>query len=383
MPLAAYAARDDNCRGRRHPEPPPGDRTQHQRDRDRIIHCGAFRRLEYKTQVFVNHEGDMFRTRLTHTLEVAQICRSLARSLGLNEALAEAISLAHDLGHTPFGHAGQDALNACMTPYGGFEHNVQSLRTVDVLEQRYPGFPGINLTFETREGILKHCTRDIAAKLGDVGERFLNGGQPTLEAQLTNLADEIAYNSHDLDDGLRAGMLSFELLCEESAFFRGHYQAVRREFGSLPGRVGQHEIIRRIIKAQIADLRGTSAARLAAAGVRSLEDVRSATGPLIPFSDTMRADNDNLKALLNRRVYQHYRVRRMTSRARRVVTDLFGAFLDDPLLLPPDTLVRVEQREAQRGMRGRARAVADYVAGMTDRYALAQHGALFGSVPNA
>jgi dGTPase len=333
--------------------------------------------------VFVNHEGDMFRTRLTHTLEVAQICRSLARSLGLNEALAEAISLAHDLGHTPFGHAGQDALNACMTPYGGFEHNVQSLRTVDVLEQRYPGFPGINLTFETREGILKHCTRDIAAKLGDVGERFLNGGQPTLEAQLTNLADEIAYNSHDLDDGLRAGMLSFELLCEESAFFRGHYQAVRREFGSLPGRVGQHEIIRRIIKAQIADLRGTSAARLAAAGVRSLEDVRSATGPLITFSDTMRADNDNLKALLNRRVYQHYRVRRMTSRARRVVTDLFGAFLDDPLLLPPDTLVRVEQREAQRGMRGRARAVADYVAGMTDRYALAQHGALFGSVPNA
>ena len=326
----------------------------------------------------MNHEGDMFRTRLTHTLEVAQICRSVARSLGLNEALAEAISLAHDLGHTPFGHAGQDALNACMTPHGGFEHNVQSLRTVDVLEQRYPAFPGINLTFETR----KHCTRDIAAKLGDVGERFLNGGQPTLEAQLTNLADEIAYNSHDLDDGLRAGMLNFELLCEESAFFRGHHDAVRQEFGSLPGRVGQHEIIRRIIKAQIADLRGTSAARLAAAGADSLEDVRSATGPLIAFSDAMRADNDQLKALLNRRVYQHYRVRRMTSRARRVVTDLFGAFLDDPLLLPPDTLARVEQRETQRGMRGRARAVADYVAGMTDRYALAQHAALFGSVPN-
>jgi dGTPase len=383
MPLAAYAAGDHNCRGRRHAEPAPADRTQHQRDRDRIIHCGAFRRLEYKTQVFVNHEGDMFRTRLTHSLEVAQICRSLARSLGLNEALAEAISLAHDLGHTPFGHAGQDALNACMTPYGGFEHNVQSLRTVDVLEQRYPGFPGINLTFETREGILKHCTRDIAAKLGDVGERFLHGGQPTLEAQLTNLADEIAYNSHDLDDGLRAGMLSFELLCDESAFFRGHHDAVRRQFGDLPGRVGQHEIIRRIIKAQIADLRGTSAARLAAAGVRSLDDVRAAAGPLIAFSDAMRADNDQLKALLNRRVYQHYRVRRMTSRARRVVTDLFGAFQADPLLLPPDTLARVEQREAQRGLRGRARAVADYVAGMTDRYALAQHAALFGSVPNS
>ena len=382
MVLAPYAASDDNSRGRRHAEPPPGDRTQHQRDRDRIIHCGAFRRLEYKTQVFVNHEGDMFRTRLTHSLEVAQICRSLARSLALNEELAEAISLAHDLGHTPFGHAGQDALNACMADYGGFEHNVQSLRIVDSLEQRYPAFPGINLSFETREGILKHCTREIAAKLGDVGERFLSGGQPTLEAQLTNLADEIAYNSHDLDDGLRAGMLSFEQLADESTFFKAHHDAVRREFGALPGRVGQHEIVRRIIKAQIADLRETSAARLAAAGVTSLEAVRRSPGPLIAFGDAMRADNDRLKAILNRRVYQHYRVRRMSSRARRVVTDLFGAFLDDPLLLPPDALAGVEQRERDHGRRGRARAVADYVAGMTDRYALAQHAALLGSVPD-
>lgn len=220
MALSSYAASDHNSRGRRHAEPAPGDRTEHQRDRDRIIHCGAFRRLEYKTQVFVNHEGDMFRTRLTHSLEVAQICRSLARSLGLNEELAEAISLAHDLGHTPFGHAGQDALNACMADYGGFEHNVQSLRIVDSLEQRYPEFPGINLSFETREGILKHCTPQIAAKLGDVGERFLSGGQPTLEAQLTNLTDEIAYNSHDLDDGLRAGMLSFEQLAESRPSLR-------------------------------------------------------------------------------------------------------------------------------------------------------------------
>ena len=382
MALASYAASDHNSRGRRHAEPVPGDRTEHQRDRDRIIHCGAFRRLEYKTQVFVNHEGDMFRTRLTHSLEVAQICRSLARSLGLNEELAEAISLAHDLGHTPFGHAGQDALNACMADYGGFEHNVQSLRIVDSLEQRYPGFPGINLSFETREGILKHCTREIAAKLGDVGERFLSGGQPTLEAQLTNLTDEIAYNSHDLDDGLRAGMLSFEQLVDESNFFKAHHDAVRRDFGELPGRVGQHEIIRRIIKAQIADLRQTSAARLAAAGVRSLDEVRCSTGPLIAFGDAMRADNDRLKAILNRRVYQHYRVRRMSSRARRVVTELFGAFLDDPLLLPPDALTRVEQRERDYGRRGRARAVADYVAGMTDRYALAQHAGLFGSVPD-
>ncbi|WP_448508673.1 deoxyguanosinetriphosphate triphosphohydrolase [Immundisolibacter sp.] len=382
MALAPYAASDGNSRGRRYAEPAPGDRTEHQRDRDRIIHCGAFRRLEYKTQVFVNHEGDMFRTRLTHSLEVAQICRSLARSLRLNEELAEAVSLAHDLGHTPFGHAGQDALNACMADYGGFEHNVQSLRIVDSLEQRYPGFPGINLSFETREGILKHCTREIAAKLGDVGERFLSGGQPTLEAQLTNLTDEIAYNSHDLDDGLRAGMLSFEQLVDESTFFRTHHDAVRRELGALPGRVGQHEIIRRIIKAQIADLRQTSAARLAAAGVCSLDEVRRSAGPLIAFSDAMRADNDGLKAILNQRVYQHYRVRRMSSRARRVVTDLFRAFLDDPLLLPPDALARVEQREQGHGRRGRARAVADYVAGMTDRYALAQHAALFGSVPD-
>ncbi len=382
MARAPYAASDDNSRGRRHAEPAPSDRTQHQRDRDRIIHCGAFRRLEYKTQVFVNHEGDMFRTRLTHSLEVAQICRSLARSLGLNEELAEAISLAHDLGHTPFGHAGQDALNACMADYGGFEHNVQSLRIVDSLEQRYPAFPGINLSFETREGILKHCTRQIAAKLGDVGERFLTGGQPTLEAQLTNLTDEIAYNSHDLDDGLRAGMLSFEQLAEESTFFKIHHDAVHREFGVLPGRVGQHEIIRRIIKAQIADLRETSAAQLAAASVTSLDEVRRSAGPLIAFGDAMRADNDRLKAILNRRVYQHYRVRRMSSRARRVVTDLFGAFLDDPLLLPPDALARVEQREQSHGRRGRARAVADYVAGMTDRYALAQHAALLGSVPD-
>lgn len=380
--LAPYAACDDNSRGRRHAEPAPVDRTQHQRDRDRIIHCGAFRRLEYKTQVFVNHEGDMFRTRLTHSLEVAQICRSLARSLALNEELAEAISLAHDLGHTPFGHAGQDALNACMADYGGFEHNVQSLRIVDSLEQRYPAFPGINLSFETREGILKHCARQIAAKLGDVGERFLSGGQPTLEAQLTNLTDEIAYNSHDLDDGLRAGMLSFEQLADESTFFKAHHDAVRRQFGVLPGRVGQHEIVRRIIKAQIADLRETSAARLAAAGVTSLDAVRRSAGPLIAFGDAMRADNDRLKAILNRRVYQHYRVRRMSSRARRVVTDLFGAFLDDPLLLPPDALGRVEGREQAQGRRGRARAVADYVAGMTDRYALAQHAALFGSVPD-
>lgn len=382
MVLAVYAAGDQNCRGRRHAESPPGDRSQHQRDRDRIIHCSAFRRLEYKTQVFVNHEGDMFRTRLTHSLEVAQICRSLARSLHLNEDLAEAISLAHDLGHTPFGHAGQDALNACMAEHGGFEHNVQSLRIVDTLEQRYPTFPGINLTFETREGILKHCRPELAAKLGAVGERFLNGEQPTLEAQLTNLTDEIAYNSHDLDDGLRAGMLSFEQLADESAFFRGHLDAAQHDFPALSERILQHEIIRRIIKAQIADLRETSALALAAAAVDSLAAVRAHGASLIAFSDAMRADNDTLKRILNTRVYQHYRVRRMTSRARRTVGELFAAFLDDALLLPPQARGAVVAGQRRRGRRGQARAVADYIAGMTDRYALAQHAALYGSVPD-
>jgi dGTPase len=382
MVLAVYAAGDQNCRGRRHAESPPGDRSQHQRDRDRIIQCSAFRRLEYKTQVFVNHEGDMFRTRLTHSLEVAQICRSLARSLHLNEDLAEAISLAHDLGHTPFGHAGQDALNACMAEHGGFEHNVQSLRIVDTLEQRYPTFPGINLTFETREGILKHCRPELATKLGAVGERFLNGEQPTLEAQLTNLTDEIAYNSHDLDDGLRAGMLSFEQLADESAFFRGHLDAAHHDFPALSERILQHEIIRRIIKAQIADLRETSALALAAAAVDSLAAVRAHGAPLIAFSDAMRADNDTLKRILNTRVYQHYRVRRMTSRARRTVGELFAAFLDDALLLPPQARSAVVEGQRRRGRRGQARAVADYIAGMTDRYALAQHAALYGSVPD-
>lgn len=253
-PLAPYAAHSAQTRGRVHAEPPSTSRTEFQRDRDRIIHSTAFRRLEYKTQVFVNHEGDLFRTRLTHSLEVAQIARSIARSLRLNEDLVEAISLAHDLGHTPFGHAGQDALNDCMKPYGGFEHNLQSLLVVDQLEERYGGFDGLNLTFETREGILKHCSRNNAATLGDLGRRFLEGQQPSLEAQLANLADEVAYNNHDIDDGLRSGLITLEQL-EDVPLWAIHRREAEAAFPDVSGRRLINETIRRIINALIVDLK--------------------------------------------------------------------------------------------------------------------------------
>ena len=375
--LTHYAASDANSRGRRHAEPLPGDRTTHQRDRDRIIHSGAFRRLEYKTQVFVNHEGDMFRTRLTHSLEVAQICRSIARSLQLNEDLAEAISLAHDLGHTPFGHAGQDALNECMRDYGGFEHNVQSLRVVDLLEEKYPDFPGLNLSFETREGILKHCSPELAPRLGDVGERFLQGGQPSLEAQLANLCDEIAYNTHDLDDGLRAGMLDLDGLSEESDFFALHLRSARADYPHLDERRLTHEVIRRLVKAQIADLRGSSQAALERIEPADIEAVRSHPRALVRFSSEMRTHNDLLKQLLYTRVYDHYRVRRMTVKARQVVRDLFECFFADPRLLPPPAQQRVAALTRRKGTRGQARGVADYIAGMTDRYAILERQRLF------
>src|SRR3954465_10856592 len=259
--LAAYAARVEHSRGRRHAEPAPGNRSDYQRDRDRIVHCGAFRRLEYKTQVFVNHEGDLFRTRLTHSLEVAQIARTIARSLGLNEDLVEAVSLAHDLGHTPFGHAGQDALHNCMQAHGGFEHNLQSLRVVDVLEQRYAAFDGLNLCFETREGILKHCSVKNARELGDVGERFLKKRRPSLEAQIANLADEIAYNNHDVDDGLRSGLLELEQL-SEVAIFKRHMEVALNEFPNLTGRRLIHETVRRMIDTLVTDLIESSAAMI-------------------------------------------------------------------------------------------------------------------------
>lgn len=364
---APYAARPERSRGRRHPEPPPRGRSEYQRDRDRIIHSTAFRRLEYKTQVFINHEGDLFRTRLTHTLEVAQIARSVARNLRVDEALTEAIALAHDLGHTPFGHTGQDALNACMKPYGGFEHNLQSLRVVDVLEQRYAAFDGLNLTFETREGILKHCSRKNARTLGDVGERFLKNRRPLLEAQIANLADEIAYNNHDVDDGLRSGLLTLEQLSQVEIFAR-HMRAVLKLFPALTGRRLVHETVRRMIDTLVTDLTQHSAKTIRSFAPRSMEEVRDAP-PLIAFSPPVHAEQQELKQFLRVNLYQHYRVCRMSAKARRIITDLFHAFLSDPRLLPPE----FQARAAEDG----PRAIADYVAGMTDRYAILEHRRLF------
>lgn len=367
--LAPYAARTDNSHGRQIPEPGPQTRSEFQRDRDRIIHCTAFRRLEYKTQVFVNHEGDLFRTRLTHSIEVAQIARSLARNLRLNEDLVEAISLAHDLGHTPFGHAGQDALNACMKDYGGFEHNLQSLRVVDTLEQRYGAFDGLNLSFETREGILKHCSLPNAKLLGEVGRRFIEKKQPSLEAQLANLADEIAYNNHDIDDGLRSGLLSVAQMKEVGLFAR-FFAEVQSEFAGISGRRAINETVRRMINALVVDLIENSQTNIKQAGIKTLDDVRNAP-TLIGFSDDMKLEAQALKRFLRTNLYQHYQVNRMTSKARRIVTDLFGIFLSGPQLLPPDYQIDDSDLFAQ------ARRVADYIAGMTDRYAMREYRRLF------
>lgn len=377
MTFAPYAARDNASRGRRHAESAPAYRSEYQRDRDRIVHCGAFRRLEYKTQVFVNHEGDLFRTRLTHSIEVAQIGRSIARTLGLNEDLTEAISLAHDLGHTPFGHSGQDALNSCMKEYGGFEHNLQSLRVVDVLEERYAEFPGLNLTFETREGILKHCSLKNAEQLGDVGRRFIEKKQPNLEAQVANLADEIAYNNHDVDDGLRSGLITVEQLQEISLFGEQHAE-VSRLHPQLAQRVQIHETVRRMINRLVVDLVEESRRRLADSGVATIEDVRNAGQPLIGFSETVREQSQQLKRFLRTRLYDHYRVRRMTRKAEQIVADLFGVFMGDIRLLPPQFQAKSRSMADEPVMR--ARIVADYVAGMTDRYAIREHNRLFDPI---
>lgn len=367
--LAPYAARSAVSRGRRIAEATSVARTEFQRDRDRIVHSTAFRRLEYKTQVFVNHEGDLFRTRLTHSIEVAQIARSIARNLRLNEDLVEAISLAHDLGHTPFGHAGQDALNACMEGFGGFEHNLQSLRVVDALEERYGAFDGLNLMFETREGILKHCSLKNAKQLGDIGQRFINKKQPTLEAQVANLADEIAYNNHDIDDGLRSGLITIAQL-KEIDFFERHHREVETIFTGISGRRAINETVRRMINALIVDLIDTSAAQIANANLQSVEDVRNAPA-LIAFSDPMADAAVLLKRFLRENLYQHYQVNRMTTKARRIITELFTSFMHEPKLLPPDYQVVPADTLAQ------ARKVADYIAGMTDRYAMREHRRLF------
>ena len=366
--LAAYAVTEGNSKGRRFAEESPASRSEFQRDRDRIIHCTAFRRLEYKTQVFVNHEGDLFRTRLTHSIEVAQIGRSLARALSLNEDLVEAISLSHDLGHTPFGHAGQEALNECMQPYGGFEHNLQSLRIVDQLEEHYAAFDGLNLTYETREGILKHCSLPNARQLGELGARFIDKQQASLEAQLCNLADSIAYNNHDVDDGLRAGLLTLEQLERVDAFAR-HCQSVRVRYPDLGGRRLIHETVRRMINAQAIDLIEQTRQNITDAGVGTLADVRGAAAPLVAFSPAMQAELLQLQQFLRDNLYWHYQVLREMSKARRIIADLFGVFMDDVRLLPPQ--YQLWARE------DKARAIADYIAGMTDRYAMKEHRRLF------
>jgi dGTPase len=374
--LAAYAAHDERSRGRRYREPPPQYRTEFQRDRDRIIHCNAFRRLAYKTQVFVNHEGDLYRTRVTHSIEVAQIARSIAAALALNETLTEAIALAHDLGHTPFGHAGQEALNACMRDWGGFEHNLQSLRTVDELEERYALFPGLNLTFECREGILKHCSLAKAQQLGDVGERFLQRHQPSLEAQLANLADEIAYNNHDIDDGIRAGLITLDAAAEVPLVQR-HHDQVRQLYPELTGRRQVHETVRRMINSLVVDVIQSSSERLRAAQPADIEQVRARAQPLIGMSDAMHAQNIELKQFLREHVYRHHRVLRMTTKAQRVVTQLFDAFTENPKLLPDEYRDHALQARARDGDGGGARIVCDYIAGMTDRYAILEYQRLF------
>lgn len=364
---ASYAVDQHNSRGRAVAEAAPSGRSEFQRDRDRIIHSTAFRRLEYKTQVFVNHEGDLFRTRLTHSIEVAQIGRSIARRLRLNEDLVEAVALSHDVGHTPFGHAGQDALNACMQGHGGFEHNLQSLRVVDHLEERYAAFDGLNLCFETREGILKHCALNKAAELGAVGERFLKKQQPSLEAQITNLADEIAYNNHDVDDGLRSGLITMEQLAGVS-LFATHLNQVNAAYPRLEGRRSIHETIRSMIGTLVTDLIRHTEHNIQTAAVQSLDDVRAAPA-LAEFSSEILEQQRELKIFLHKNLYRHYRVMRMSSKAQRIIKELFQAFLSDSRLLPPQFQHQAEVDQA--------RAVADYIAGMTDRYAIKEYRRLF------
>jgi dGTPase len=375
--LAPYAADSRHSRGRRHPEEPAAYRSEFQRDRDRVLHSSAFRRLEYKTQVFVNHEGDLYRTRLTHSLEVAQIARTVARAMRLNEDLVEAICLAHDLGHTPFGHAGQDALNACMREYGGFEHNLQSLRVVDELEERYALFPGLNLTFEAREGILKHCSLKHARQLDDVGRRFIERRQPGLEAQLANIADEIAYNNHDVDDGLRSGLITLEQLTEVP-FFAEQLGWVRRRFPDVPERRLPYEVVRRMIDVLVTDLLHTSQRAIDEAAPRSIDDVRALARPVIGFSAPFVEAQAALKRFLNEHLYRHPHVRDMTRRAHETIAALFEAFRGDYDLMPSEHAERARQRARDSGEADAVRVVADYIAGMTDRFALQTREALHG-----
>jgi dGTPase len=372
--LAPYAVSAENSHGRVHDESPPTFRTEFQRDRDRVIHSAAFRRLEYKTQVFVNHEGDLYRTRLTHSLEVAQIARTVARALRLNEDLTEAVSLAHDLGHTPFGHAGQDALNECMRDYGGFEHNLQSLRVVDLLEQRYAAFPGLNLTYETREGILKHCSLSHARTLGELGQRFVERHQPCLEAQLANVADEIAYNNHDVDDGLRSGLVELDAL--ETIPLVAEQRARVKRAGRAKGRVEIHELVREMIGALVDDLITTSRSRIDAIQPQTIADIRTHGSPLIGSSQPFVDAQLELKRFLRDHLYRHPRVRQMTQQARDIVAGLFDAYIDDFGRMPEEYASQATIEREHDGVAAGARVVADYIAGMTDRFATSAHESL-------
>ena len=371
--LSPLACDPAHSRGRRFAEPAAPTRNAFQRDRDRIVHSTAFRRLVYKTQVFLNHEGDLFRTRLTHSIEVAQLGRSIARALGLNEDLVEAVSLAHDLGHTPFGHAGQDALNGCMTEHGGFEHNLQSLRVVDQLEERYPAFDGLNLSFETREGVLKHCSRSNAEHLeltepGGVGRRFIERTQPSLEAQLCNLADAIAYNAHDIDDGVRSGLISIEQLLQVELFAHYHRQTLSEHprLSEKPRRV-LYETIRRMLSDQVYDVIDTTRLGIANSGVTTLAEARQA-GPLVAFSAEMKSRSSELKKFLFVHLYRHPQVMHTTGQAQQVVHELFAAYVAQPSEMTADFATNTDLY----------RSVADYIAGMTDRFALREHERLTG-----
>ena len=370
--LATFASLPNESKGRAYNEDQSNYRNEFQRDRDRIIHSSAFRRLEYKTQVFVNHEGDMFRTRLTHSIEVGQIGRTIARALDVNEDLTEAICLAHDLGHTPFGHAGQDALNNCMKDFGGFEHNLQSLRIVDLLEERYADFPGLNLTYETREGILKHCSQKNALGLGELGQRFIKKNKPSLEAQIANIADEIAYNNHDIDDGLRANLLNIDLL-RESKFVESNYREVVKKWKDLNERQIRHEIVRRMIDYIVSDLIETSKDLIGKYKPASVDSIRECGKSLIKMSQTTEKEHNNLKKILRKNLYQHEQVNLMSQRATETVKYLFNIYMEQPIFLTDELHMKITKDSQIKDEQRKTRIIADYIAGMTDRFALSEY----------
>ena len=372
--LASYALKSSNTIGRKYKENPPKRRTEFQRDRERIIHSTAFRRLEYKTQVFVNHEGDMYRTRLTHTIEVAQISRAVARALRINEDLTEAISLSHDLGHTPFGHAGQDILNECMKSFGGFEHNIQSLRIVDKLENVYPNFSGLNLCFETREGILKKCNKARAEKIGDVANRILNKEQSSLEAQVTNLCDEIAYNNHDIQDGIRAKKIFLEQL-EEVPIFENQMGITLEQYPKLSKSKIVNETVRRIINLLVTDLISNSEKNILEQNIETPMDVKNCDRQIVEFSEKIKIESMTLKRFLHKNLYQHPDVKMMTDKAVNVISNLFEAYLNDINLLPKEYL---KYNLEKINNKSKERVISDYIAGMTDRFALEEYKKLYG-----